>query len=203
MAGFSALVFNQPNIRLVDTSKSPIAEITSGGIRTSDDAQKVDVIVLATGFDSFTGGITQIDIRGADDSTIKDKWPNGVHTHLGVTTANFPNMFFLYGPQAPTALSNGLTCVSCVEHMLMKGLTRTEATEEAEKAWHDMVMHNSSMALSDKAKSWYNGGNIPGKPFEQLNFIGGIPLYASLCKEKAEKGYQGFVLSSIVKAKGV
>ncbi|KAJ8081042.1 hypothetical protein PM082_017882 [Marasmius tenuissimus] len=202
-------VFNQSNVRLVDTNESPIVEITANGIETSDGVHhEVDVIVLATGFDSVTGGITQIDIRGVDGSTIKEKWSNGVHTHLGMTTANFPNMFFLYGPQAPTALSNGPTCVeiqgdwitACIEHLLIKGLTRIEATREAEKIWRDMVMHNSSMALFDKAKGWYNGANIPGKHVEQLNFVGGVSLYADLCREKAEKGYQGFVLSSIGEA---
>ncbi|KAL0578187.1 hypothetical protein V5O48_003818 [Marasmius crinis-equi] len=204
-------VYNQPNVDLIDLGKNPIAEFTEKGILTGDGVEhEVDVIVVATGFDSVTGGITQIDIRGADGTTIKDKWANGVYTHCGMTTANFPNMFFLYGPQAPTAFSNGPTCIeiqgdwitACIKHMTESGLTRIEATREAEEEWRNMVMHNSSMALFHKAKSWYNGSNIPGKPVEQLNFVGGIPLYDQLCRDKAEKGYEGFVLSSIGKTNG-
>ncbi|KAL0061820.1 hypothetical protein AAF712_011338 [Marasmius tenuissimus] len=199
-------VYNQPNVELIDLEKNPIAEITPTGILTGDGVQhEVDIIVLATGFDSVTGGITQIDIRGVDGTTIKEKWEKGVYTYCGMTTANFPNMFFLYGPHAPTAFSNGPTCIeiqgdwvtACIKHMMDKGLTRIEATREAEEGWRKMVLHNSSLGLFHKAKSWYNGSNIPGKPVEQLNFVGGIPLYDTLCRDKAEKGYEGFVLSSV------
>ncbi|KAF9259345.1 FAD/NAD(P)-binding domain-containing protein [Marasmius fiardii PR-910] len=122
-------VYNQPNVKLVNLQANPIAEITSDAIITGDGVRhEVDVIVLATGFDSVTGGITQIDIRGVDGTTIKDKWASGVYTNLGMTTANFPNMFFTYGPQAPTALSNGPTCIVrrtvIAERLLTRGLFR-------------------------------------------------------------------------------
>ncbi|KAG7088770.1 hypothetical protein E1B28_012736 [Marasmius oreades] len=197
-------VYNQPNVSLIDAGKTPIVEITPDAVVTSDGVHhQVDIIVLATGFDSITGSLTQIDIRGVDGTTIKDKWAKGVYTHLGMTTANFPNMFFFYGAQAPTAFSNGPTCIevqgdwvtACIEHMLTNGFTRIEATREAEEEWRNMVLSGSSQALFHKAKSWYLGANIPGKPIEQLNFVGGVPLYNSICREKAEKGYEGFVLA--------
>jgi cyclohexanone monooxygenase len=37
--------------------------------------------------------------------------------------------------------------------------------------------------------------NIPGKPRELLNYPGGLPVYLQKCKESAENGYEGFVLS--------
>ena len=92
---------------------------------------------------------------------------------------------------------------ACIQHMMAKGLTRIQATREAEQGWRDMVMHHSSLALFHKAKSWYTGSNIPGKPVEQLNFSGGIPLYDTLCRDKAEKGYEGFVLSSTGRTNGI
>lgn len=57
--------------------------------------------MLATGFDAVTGGLTQIDIRGVEGLTLKEKWALGVHTHLGMASAGFPNLLFLYGPQSP------------------------------------------------------------------------------------------------------
>ena len=53
--------------------------------------REVDVLVIACGFDGATGSITQIDIRGLDGTSIKDKWTKGVYTNLGIMTANFPN----------------------------------------------------------------------------------------------------------------
>lgn len=104
-------VYNQPNVTLVDVQENPVIEITPKGVKTLDGTEhELDVLVLATGFDSVTGGITQIDIRGTDGIHIRDKWVNGLSTYLGLTTANFPNMFFLYGPHGPTAFCNGPTC---------------------------------------------------------------------------------------------
>jgi cation diffusion facilitator CzcD-associated flavoprotein CzcO len=104
-------VYNQPNVTLTDTSKYPIEEITPNGIRTADGVHhEVDVIVLATGF-NITATLTHIDIRGKDGRSLEEKWADGVYTNLGMTVANFPNMFFSYGIHAPTALSNGPSCI--------------------------------------------------------------------------------------------
>jgi len=104
-------IFNQPNVSLIDLAESPITKVTCRGILTADGVEhELDCIVLATGFDSITGGIAQIDLKGVDGSTIKDKWKSGVHSYLGMTTANFPNLFFVHGPQAPTAICNGPSC---------------------------------------------------------------------------------------------
>ncbi|KAI3621181.1 cyclohexanone monooxygenase [Moniliophthora roreri] len=198
-------IYNQPNVELVDLQKNAITQITPDGIETSDGVlHQVDVIAFATGFDSITGGIMQIDIRGADGSSIAEKWKNGVHTYLGMTTANFPNMFFTYGPQAPTALSNGPTCTEvqgdwikeCLAYMKANNLSRIEASRAAEVEWRNLALANASLSLLGKAKSWYTGANIPGKPIEQLNLVGGIPFYDAICREKAAKRYEGFAFSS-------
>lgn len=70
-----------------------------------------DVVILATGFDAVTGSLTRIDIKGKKGITLKEKWENGQRTYLGLTSADFPNLFFLYNAQAPTAFSNGVSCI--------------------------------------------------------------------------------------------
>ena len=42
---------------------------------------------------------------------------------------------------------------------------------------------------------WYMGDNIPGKPRESLNFLGGVPFYWKQCVDSAKKGYAGFALA--------
>ena len=42
-------------------------------------------------------------------------------------------------------------------------------------------------------KNRYMGANIPGKPREQLNYAGGIPLYTKECQEILDNGFAGFV----------
>jgi cation diffusion facilitator CzcD-associated flavoprotein CzcO len=88
--------FNRPNINVVDMKTTPIKRIEPEGILTADGTfHKLDVIALATGFDSITGGLKDIAIRGLDGELLADKWNMGTWTYLGMTTARFPN-FFLY-----------------------------------------------------------------------------------------------------------
>lgn len=85
-------------------------EITETGIKTADGQEHtVDVLILATGFDAITGSISQINIEGTDGVMIGDKWKKKLSTYLGLTSANYPNMFFPYGPHGPTAFCNGPT----------------------------------------------------------------------------------------------
>ncbi|KAG5643364.1 hypothetical protein DXG03_001012 [Asterophora parasitica] len=197
-------VYNQPNVDLIDLQQNPIAEITPKGVKTADSVEhELDVLVLATGFDAVTGGITQIDIRGTDGTLIREKWGKSLSTYLGMTTANFPNMFFLYGPHGPTAFCNGPTCVElqgdwiidCITHLREKKYTRIEPIKAAEDAWVEQVNAIFSVGLWDRSNSWYIGANVPGKPRQSLNFTGGVPLYFRLCRESAEGGYTGFALS--------
>ncbi|THU96920.1 cyclohexanone monooxygenase [Dendrothele bispora CBS 962.96] len=195
-------VYNQPNVTLVDISDTPIEEITPKGVKTKDGTEyEFDVLVLATGFDIVTGGITAIDVKGTDGKAIGDKWKtDGVHTYIGMSTATYPNMFFLYGPQGPTSFSNGPSCaelqsewiVNCIKYMLDKGYTRIEADKEAEKQWRERVLSFNDQTLFPLAKSWYMGANIPGKKIEPLNFTGGIPFYTKFCNEVVNDGYRGF-----------
>ena len=121
--------------------------MTPTGIKTKDGEVEFDILVLATGFDFLTGGLTSIDIRGTNGETLREKWSSGSRAHLGMASAHFPNLLYIYGPQSPSAFCNGPTCVelegdfvvACIEHMRRNNLRRIEATPEAEEAWRDDV----------------------------------------------------------------
>ncbi|KAK7042916.1 hypothetical protein VNI00_008652 [Paramarasmius palmivorus] len=196
--------FNHPNTKLVDVRNNPIAEITPKGVKTADGTEyEFDVLVFATGFDAVTGGMRQIDIRGRNGLSILEKWNDATRTYLGMTVNGFPNMFFEYGPQAPTAFSNGPTCIDiqsewitrCIDYMEKNGYKTIEATPEAEEEWTSLAndLVNKSLFL-DIGTSWYIGSNVPGKKIEALNFLGGIPMYLKRTKESADKGFSGFAL---------
>ncbi|EEB96067.1 hypothetical protein MPER_04861, partial [Moniliophthora perniciosa FA553] len=87
-------IYNQPNVDLIDLQKNAITQITPDGIETSDGVlHQVDVIAFATGFDSITGGIIQIDIRGADGSSLRKSGRWGAYL-LGDDDSQLPHMFF-------------------------------------------------------------------------------------------------------------
>ncbi|KAE9392619.1 cyclohexanone 1,2-monooxygenase-like protein [Gymnopus androsaceus JB14] len=195
--------YAQPNITLVDINKDKIEEITPNGLKTSDGTEhQFDVLIFATGFDMVTGGITSIDIRGQDGVPIKEKWgTDGVQSYLGLASATYPNMFWIYGPHSPSSYSNGPSSIEltsdwiidCIRYMKDNQISSIVPTEEAQDAYSNMVNEFAAHGLWSGAKhSWYLGTNIPGKKVQMLQFPGGIPTYAKLCNEAAAKGYEGF-----------
>jgi cation diffusion facilitator CzcD-associated flavoprotein CzcO len=194
-------VFNQDNVALVDLRQQPIVEITATGVRTAAGAHELDLLVLATGFDAATGGLTQIDIRGTTGRTLGETWAGGVKTHLGVAVPGFPNLLMLYGPQSPCAFCNGPTCaelqgewvVSCLTHLRAAGASRLEATHEAADAWNQHMDDVAARSLLPLADSWYMGANIPGKP-RQLLHHPGVQEYLAFCNDSAARGYAGFAI---------
>jgi len=195
--------FNRDNVNVVDLNSEPIETLTSHGIQTKNGEQEFDVVCLATGFDSVTGGLTQIDIRGVDGITIKDKWSNGVWTHLGMTTTGFPNMFYIYGPQAPTAFATGPACAEaqgdwigkCLSFMRENNVNSIQPRPEAEAAWKEHVNTSAQEGLFSETKSWYFGDNIPGKAREALNYMAGLQQYKQKCAESTKGGYKDSILA--------
>ena len=191
-------VFNQDNVVLVDVRETPIVRITPRGIETSDGEIELDMIVFATGFDSFTGGFTRMHIQGEEGITLNEHWSDGPDTYLGLAVAGFPNFFtavpraFCNFPRCAEVVVNWIT--ETIAYMEANGYQRIVATPEAEAAW---VVHQNSFSdgqLFASADSWFNGGNIPGKKKTFLLYANTLPAYRGELEEVAAKGYEGFVL---------
>lgn len=194
---------SQQNVHLVDLRETSIERFTEIGIETSAGHREFDIIVLATGFDSVSGGLMQIDIRGTKGRTLGDKWKEGLRAHLGMACEEFPNMVFVYGPQSPSAFCNGPSCaelqgdwaVQFVDDMKKRGVSRAEATSEAAEEWRQSVLDMTDDTLFPEAQSWYIGANIPGKPRELVAYPGGLANYLEKINECRENNYSGFELS--------
>jgi len=194
--------FDQDNVHLVDIRETPIERFTETGITTSTDHMDFDIIVLATGFDSVSGGLMQIDITGTKGKSLADKWKEGLRAHIGMACSDFPNLIFVYGPQSPSAFCNGPSCaelqgewvVQFVDDMRKRGVSRVEATTEAEESWRESVLEMTDATLFPKGNSWYMGANIPGKPRELVAYPGGLNDYLAKLKDCAENNYTGFEL---------
>jgi cyclohexanone monooxygenase len=193
--------FNRPNVALVDVSETPIERVTPGGVQTTAGEHPADLLVLATGFDAVTGGITQIDIRGTGGRSLAEYWAGGVRTQLGIAAAGFPNLLIMYGPQSPAGFCNGPSAAELQGEVIVgllawlrdRQLTRIEADPAAEDAWNAHIEEAAAATLFVKANSWYMGTNIPGKRRQLLNYPGGLPLYLQKCAESAAAGYAGFL----------
>lgn len=196
-------VFHQNNVDLYNLKKNPVTEVTPKGVKLMSQEVDLDVLILATGFDAVTGSILQIDITGADGQKLVDKWAQGTYTKFGIATAGFPNLLFLYGPQAPTAFGigprvaeiQGEWVAGLLETMKREHYTKIEASRASEEKWRKITNDVTAKTLLVKGKSWYMGDNIPGKPREALNYMGGLSAYEDSIKACAAEGYEGFNLS--------
>jgi cation diffusion facilitator CzcD-associated flavoprotein CzcO len=136
--------FNRPNVELVTEA---IGRTDETGIVTSDGVHRaVDTIVLATGFET-TRYLATIEVTGRNGRRIDDAWSNGAQAYLGITTAGFPNLFMLYGPNT----NNGsiLFMIECQVAYAMRQLARLDRES---LAWIDVrpeVMAEYNCALQD------------------------------------------------------
>ena len=60
---------------------------------------------------------------------------------------------------------------------------------ENERAGKSTVMY----AEGKKAKAWFLGQNVPGKPEEFLVYMGGGQVYQAFCRQAEEEGYASFL----------
>ena len=78
--------FNKDHVDVVDVKANPIKEIVPEGIVTEDGKlHELDVLALATGFDSVTGGMKNMGLRNIYGELLNDTWKTGTFTHLGMT----------------------------------------------------------------------------------------------------------------------
>jgi cyclohexanone monooxygenase len=201
--------FNRPNVTLVDIRSNPIQEILPNAVRAGGKDFEVDALVLATGFDAMTGSVAKIDIHGRHGTTLNKKWAEGPKTFLGLMSAGFPNLFIITGPGSPSVLSNMIVSIEqhvdwiadCFAFMRARGHATMEATRDAEQKWVAHVNEVAYGTLYPQANSWYMGANIPGKPRVFMPYIGGVGIYRQICNDVAAKGYEGFVMTSVERAR--
>ena len=194
-------VFNQTNVTLVDLKATPIERVTRDGVLTADGrVHELDILVLATGFDMVTGGLTAMDIVSPNGTSLREQWQQGVSAYMGSMTHGFPNMLFVYGPQAPSGLSNGPSCselqgdeiIALLEHMRAHGQKRIESSATADQAWRKRIDEFAAGTLFGRAQSWYMASNIPGKAAQMINYPIGMPDYLEQWQQIKAADYTGF-----------
>ncbi len=191
--------FNRDNVKLVDIgNREPLVEITETGIRTTKQHYEFDIIVLATGFQAYTGAQEALPIRGRDGLLLRDKWEDVSASIMGVFVAEFPNLFMITGPQAPFANlptsieQNTIYIVDCIKKMEAEGHDLCDPKRDAEEAWvaHTADIHRQTlMAQGDKVHSWMMGANLEHRKPRVLIYFGGANVYYDKLRASADAGF--------------
>ncbi len=122
--------FNRPNLELVTES---IEHITEGSVVTRDGTERhVETLILATGYET-TKYISVIDVVGRAGVTIAEAWSDGPQAHLGISAAEFPNLFMLYGPN-----TNNGSIITMIEFQVSHIVAQLRRMIDEELAWIDV-----------------------------------------------------------------
>ncbi len=191
--------FNRDNVHLVDIKDTePLVAITETGVQTTNNLYEFDIIVLATGFQAYTGAPEAVDIRGLDGVLLRDKWQDESASIMGVCVADFPNLFLITGPQAPFANlptsieQNVLWITDCIKKMQSEDYDVFAPRLQAQEEWsqHTAEIHAQTlMAQGDKVNSWMMGANIENKKPRVLIYFGGANVYYDKLRESVEAGF--------------
>nr|BFE86927.1 hypothetical protein GCM10020093_095280 [Planobispora longispora] len=178
------------NVELVTDG---VAEIRENSIVDSTGREiEVDVIVYGTGF-KVVDALNEQRIIGRNGLKIQDAWQNGIEAYYGVSTAGFPNLFFLLGPNTGLGHNSVVFMIeSQVRYVIecLRLLSKTSAKAldvrpEAQRAFNDRLQERLHALIWNEGgcKSWYldehgvNRTTWPGFTFE---------YWARMRKVKAE-----------------
>ncbi|TCB74468.1 flavin-containing monooxygenase [Acinetobacter sp. ANC 4173] len=196
-------VFNRDNVTLEDVKSNPIQEITEQGVRLTDGKFiELDVLICATGFDAVDGNYIRMDIRGRNGLEMKDYWKEGPSSYLGITVANYPNMFMVLGPNGPfTNLPPSIeTQVEWISDFIQfaqeQNIESIEAPAIEEEKWTQVCADIAAQTLFPKAESWIFGANIPGKKNTVYFYMGGLKEYRSVLAQARLNNFSNFKLKA-------
>jgi cation diffusion facilitator CzcD-associated flavoprotein CzcO len=155
----------QDNVGLVTDA---VSRIDARGIYTQDGSHHpCDIIIYGTGFitNPFLHGI---DVRGRNGKALTEHWSRGASAYLGVTTHDFPNLFFLYGPNTNLGHNSIILMSEAQANFIVQAIStakdRSAATIEVktdvEEAYNKIIQSRlQNMVWSEVEDSWYKSGD--------------------------------------------
>lgn len=154
---------DRDNVTIVNLKKSGLSHFTEKGIVTDDGQEReYDIVVLATGYDSLTGSLTDLNIRDTSGRLLSEKWKAATYTYLGLMIDGMPNAFLTYSPQAPTSLANGPPIIEiqvdwiidAIKKMRDEGIDRVDPQFEMADKWRADIQAQNAQTLFPYTDSW-------------------------------------------------
>jgi cation diffusion facilitator CzcD-associated flavoprotein CzcO len=200
--------FNQTNVRLVGAVDS----ITENSVISGGISHEVDVIVFCTGFDVTEKG-AQFDIKGKGGLELNKHWENGMQAYLGITTHNFPNAYFMAGPNTGLGHNSIIIMIEAqaryvgqaLKYMKNQECESLEVKQEDENQFNDKLQAQMSKSVwTSGCASWYldaSGKNTTVWPSFTFNYVlqtrtfnpemydvkGGVPESKNLLKRLLQR----------------
>ena len=160
------------HVRLEPTPLTRIADGSGGtgvpgnrvAVAASGNSYELDVLVLATGFNSTRPSIAG-HIRGRRSRLLADEWSNGMAAHASTTVHGFPNMYVLDGPNAALGHNSAIYMIetqvgyvlAALDHLAASGDDALDVTAEAVHSYMRDIdeMARDTVWVQGGCTSWY------------------------------------------------
>ena len=101
----------------------PIDCVTTHGVKTDKEEIDLDIVVYATGFD-IEGSICSFDTTGRNNTLLRNHFETDPCAYLGITVPNFPNFFYVLGPNTVLAHSSLVYMIECQVGYIMQTIQK-------------------------------------------------------------------------------
>lgn len=106
----------------VEVVSSPARTLRSRSLVTKDGTElDVDVVLCATGY-AAADYLGQIEVQGADGTSLHDTWRDGAFAYLGMAVPGYPNFFMLYGPNTNVGSNSVIFMLEAQAHYIVRAL---------------------------------------------------------------------------------
>lgn len=157
----------QDHVRLESSPLTRIADASGCNrvaVADSGNSYELDVLVLATGFNSTRPSIAG-HIRGRRSVLLADEWSNGMVAHASTTVHGFPNMYVLDGPNAALGHNSAIYMIEtqvgyvlhALDHLEDSGAAALDVTAEAVGSYMSDIdaMARDTVWTRGGCTSWY------------------------------------------------
>ncbi|GHF47393.1 cation diffusion facilitator CzcD-associated flavoprotein CzcO [Amycolatopsis bartoniae] len=145
----------------VDVVTDGVAEVREHSIvDTAGREHEVDAIIFGTGF-HVIDAFENLEILGEGGRNLAQWWAaEGMRTHLGITVAGFPNLFFLLGPNTGLGHNSVVFMVESQAHYVAEAIELVESSQAAALTTRPEVQDRFNAHVQRKlAKGvWTQGG---------------------------------------------
>jgi len=156
----------------VHLETAPIKAVTRTGVDTRDGHHELDILVYATGFD-IQASICSFPTNGRGGRVMQDQFKVQPCAYLGITVPNFPNFFYVLGPNTVLAHSSLIYMIECQVNYILQTMEkmaelkvntiepRQDRTIDFQSKMGDWTQGRN---FSTQCRSWY-------KNSQGINFI--------------------------------
>jgi cyclohexanone monooxygenase len=201
--------FNRPNVSLVDTDGQGVDRITEKGVVVDGVEYELDCLIYATGFEVGTEYTRRAgyEVYGRDGLSLTAKWADGARTLHGFHSEGFPNCLIVSNIQSGFTVNFPHMLNEQSKHLayLLKeveerGVTRVEATPEAEEEWVQTIIRLSQFNvkfLESCTPGYYNNEGKPAaRSLQNGNYGAGPVAFVKVLEDwRAEGSLAGLSLT--------